>query len=377
MPPSRLRVLTWMALYAKKFGTLEEYCLFLTEELSSRGHTSILAFPREPAAIVRDRLIEAGAELIELHVPRGLTESARLWRRIRKLDLDIVHGTFLPMFSTLPIVLKLAGVPRVVFSDQISRMGPARGPVFRRLSAIRTRLVSRWVDLIIADAEYVRDCVVEESGFPASKVMILYNGVNLARFAPDREANRLRAEFGVSDSAKIVSSIGQARFEKGLDVYLRAAKQVLEHHPDTVFLLVGDGPALAELRQLATSLGISDNVIFTGLVEETQDLFAVSDVVAFLPRWREAFAFSMLETMGSGKPLVASSVGAVPEAVIHGETGLLVPPDDPDATAKAMLELLADPAKARRLGSAARRRCEERYDLRDLVRRTVDIYSTS
>ena len=116
-------------------------------------------------------------------------------------------------------------------------------------------------------------------------------------------------------------------------------------------------------------------MIFTGLVEETQDLFAVSDVVAFLPRWREAFAFSMLETMGSGKPLVASSVGAVPEAVIHGETGLLVPPDDPDATAKAMLELLADPAKARRLGSAARRRCEERYDLRDLVRRTVDIYS--
>jgi glycosyltransferase involved in cell wall biosynthesis len=360
-------------MYPKKFGSIEEYCLFLTRELSSRGHSSLLAFPHPPFAALRDRLVEAGAEIVQLRIPHGPKETFQLWREIRKLDVDIVHGTFLPMFSILPIVFKLAGVPRVIFSDQISRSAAPRGRLQRNLSVLRTRLLSRWIDLIIADAAYVHDSVVNELGFPASKVMTLYNGVNPARFTPNQETSRSRKELGISETAGVVASVGQAIPEKALDIYLRAAKAVLQRNPDTVFLVVGDGPALPELRELATSLGISNSVIFTGLLTEVQHIFSVSDVLALVPRWREAFAFSMLETMASGKPLVASSIGAIPEAVI--ETGLLVPPEDPEATAGALLELLNDRAKARRLGSAARRRCEELYDVRDMVRKTVDVYS--
>lgn len=376
MKPRPLRVLTWMRLYTKKFGSLEEYCLFLTEELTARGHSSVLAFPEPPFTALRERLAEAGGEIVELKVPRGPREAIGLGKKIRDLDIDIVHGTFLPMFSTLPIVLKLAGVPRVIFSDQTSRSGVPPGGFHRRLSSLKTRIVSHWIDLIIADARYVRDSLVSESGFPPSKITVLYNGVNPSRFDPKRDGRQLRAQLGVSEDAGVVASVSQAIPEKGLDIYLRAAQEVLRHKPDTVFLVVGDGPVLSKLRELAASLGISDNVIFTGLLQETQEVFAASDVMILLPRWREAFAFSMLETMASGKPLVASSVGAIPEAVVHGETGLLVPAEDPRATAAALMELLNDSDKARRMGAAARRRCEERYDLRDMVRATVDLYST-
>jgi glycosyltransferase involved in cell wall biosynthesis len=374
MATQRLRVLTWIELYSNKFGSLEEYCVFLTEELVSRGHSSILAFPRPPFRAFRDRLTEAGAEIVELQIPRGPFGAARLSRRIRELGVDVVHGTFLPIFSLLPAILKFAGVSQTVFSDQNSR---PELPTSRRrlsLSALKTRVVSRWIDLIIADAEYVRDSVVNDSGFPVEKVMVLYNGVNPSRFTPAREAPSLRADLGIGEDVEVVASVTHVTHEKGLDIYLQAAGDVLEHLPDAVFLIVGDGPLVTELTELAQSLGISDNVIFTGLMDETQDVFAISDVIVLLSRWREAFAFSMLETMASGKPLVASRIGAIPEGVIDGETGLLVPPCDPEATAEALLALLQDRDRAQRLGSAARRRCEEHFDVRDMVKKTVDAY---
>ncbi|MGH9319230.1 MAG: glycosyltransferase family 4 protein [Vicinamibacteria bacterium] len=369
-----MRVLSWLRMYSKKYGSLEEYCVFLTEELVSRGHTSLFAFPRAPEAPLRDRLDVVGAELLELQVPAGTRPSFDLWRRIRDLDVDVVHGTFLPFLSPLPVILKLAGVPRVIFSDQTSRSRHRPSRARHVGTAAKARLLAPAIDLVIADAEYVRESLITESSFPDARIHTLYNGVNPERFSPDRRAEAFKEELGIASNVGVVASVSQAIPEKGLDVYLRAAREVVRERPDTAFLVVGDGPALPELKELARSLGIEERVIFTGLLPETQDVFAISDVLVLLPRWREAFAFARLETMAAGRPLVASRIGAIPEAVVHGETGLLVPPEDHRATADALLKLLADPAKARRMGAAARHRCERLYDVRTMVKATVDLY---
>jgi glycosyltransferase involved in cell wall biosynthesis len=164
--------------------------------------------------------------------------------------------------------------------------------------------------------------------------------------------------------------------QKGQDVLVQALPRILRARPDVQVWLAGHetGATTRGIARLADQLGVADHVRVLGFRRDVRELMRAADVVVLPSRW-EGFGLVLLEAMDAARVVVASAVGAIPEVVAHGETGVLVPPDDPDALAEAIVGLLASPDRARAMGAAGRRRLIEHFSERAMLEATQALYN--
>jgi len=172
--------------------------------------------------------------------------------------------------------------------------------------------------------------------------------------------------------------VANIRRVKGHQYFVHAASIVHKRHPDVEFLVVGydmikDGHSIPQLKQYGEQVGISQNLHFIGGRTKIANLVSLFDV-AVLPSLSEGFSNVILEYMASSKPVVATNVGGNPEIVVHGETGLLVPPADSDALASAILSVLEDKDRESTFGMAGRKRVEERFNLDVMLRNYENLF---
>jgi glycosyltransferase involved in cell wall biosynthesis len=228
---------------------------------------------------------------------------------------------------------------------------------------------------VVAVSGAVRDAWAA-AGLSAERVVVVPNGVDLAegRAAPGAAERRaVRRELGVAQGAPVVATVSLLRPGKGLEVLLAAAPAVLAAHPRARFAVVGDGPARAELEAGAAAGGVGEAVAWTGFRRDVPALLAAADLFV-LPSLDDAFPTAILEAMAAGLPVVATRAGGIPEIVDDGATGLLVPPGDAAALARAISTLLADPAARKSLGEAGRRRAGERFSTAAWLGRLERVY---
>jgi len=210
--------------------------------------------------------------------------------------------------------------------------------------ALRRTLNARVVAHVAVSGGAAR-AVEAAHGMAPGTVQVIHNVVFDEGEPPPRGAAR-----------RTVGYVGRLSHEKGADVLVEALARV----PDATALLVGDGPDRAALEALAGRLGVGDRVRFEGWSDRPRTRMAEMDLLA-LPSRFEALPLTAVEAMLAARPVVATDVGDVSEAVDHGTTGLLVAPEDPEALAEALAELLDDPERARRMGEAGRARALERF----------------
>jgi glycosyltransferase involved in cell wall biosynthesis len=172
---------------------------------------------------------------------------------------------------------------------------------------------------------------------------------------------------------QVVGLVGRLSVEKGVDIFLHAAARVLAHCPDAKFIVAGDGPDRAELETLIDQLGIRGSVRLLGRRDDMSSLYASLDVMVSASR-QEGLPIAILEGMASRLPLVATAVGEVPTVILDGRTGMLVPAEAPDLLAAAIIELLRDPAKRERLGSAARQLIQDEYSAARMTADYLRVY---
>jgi glycosyltransferase involved in cell wall biosynthesis len=260
---------------------------------------------------------------------------------------------------------RLAGVPVLAARRDLGHhLSAPQRLVLRGALALATR--------VLANAATVAAQAARDDGVPASRLVVVPNGVDLDGF--DARAVRVEepvpAELGVAPTVLMVGRM--IHHVKGHDVFLRAAALVHREQPEVRFLIAGDGERERELRALARALGIVDRVRFLGRRADVPALLARADLICH-PARAEGLPNAVLEAMAAGRPLVATTAGGTPELVRDGVDGLLVPPDDAPALAGALLALLADPSRAR-FGHSARRRVEEELTLEHLAARTQRVY---
>ena len=234
-------------------------------------------------------------------------------------------------------------------------------------------------DAVLTPSAWLRRKAVELLGLPAQvRVDVMPNFVDPEAFHPlDNGAGEVPALFPALDWAperrpSVLLHASNFRPVKRVGDTVRAFADVRRVRP-AVLVLVGDGPERAEVEALATSLGVRDAVAFVGERRSLGDLFAHADVF-LLPSDQESFGLAALESLASGVPVVASDVGGVAEVVTQGATGWLVPPRNPQAMARAVLLLLADPAQRKAMGRAARASALARFQPGPLVSRTEALY---
>lgn len=340
-----------------------------------------------PACTVTDRhdgppareLAGAGVPRLDLGA-RRLADPAAVWRlrRIlarRRTGLLHAHGQDATVLGALATV----GRPTAFVATRHVLEEPRRSWRERARARLTLWAFGR-ADAAVAVSRAAADRLAQETHLGPETIRVIPNGVELDRFAlpggEEETAARaaVRRELGLAPEAPAVLTPAVLREGKGHEALLEAAARLRERAPGVGLLLAGDGGRREALEALAGRLGVGDAVRFLGHRDDVPRLLAACDVVA-LPSRAEALPTALLEAAAAGRPAVATRVGGTPEVVVHGETGLLVEPDDPDALARALADLLLDPERARRLGRAARRRAEERFDLGLQVERTLALWS--
>lgn len=302
----------------------------------------------------------AGIEHRRLPCPGDLDVAlARdLPRAVRALGADLVH-THLVHADAYGALVR--GVPIVSSKHNPDpfRAGPFRF-VERALAARAAR--------IIAISEAVRQFSVERVGLPAARVEVIRYGLDELPAAWAQNP-----DLGLANDARMLLCVCRLAPQKGVETAIRALARVRRAHPRAVLVVLGEGPERASLEALARSEGVAEAVRLPGRVGDVAALYRACAAVVHPVRW-EGFGLAMLEGMLAARPVIASRVASAPELVVDGETGRLVPPDDPVALAGAIAPLLADPAEAGRMGEAGLARARREFSVARMAAETAALY---
>jgi glycosyltransferase involved in cell wall biosynthesis len=309
---------------------------------------------------------QAGVPFVELrHVQRpidpwrdllGLIELFRLCRRLRP---DIVHAHSSKAGALGRLAAALAGVPIRVFTVHGWAFG-AYGGLQGRCYLWLERWLSRLTTSVVCVAAAVRELGLTARACDPGQSVVIHNAVDVTSFAPIRRR---------SDPPRIIS-VGRFAFPKDFSTLASALARI---QPDYRAVLVGDGPDLPQVRAALGRQGLAPRVELLGARRDVHDLLAASDVFVLSSR-SEGFPVSILEAMAAGLPVVASDVGGVAEAVVDGETGLIVPAGDAAALAGALERLLEDPGLRRRFGERGRERARRLFDVETFRVAHLELY---
>jgi glycosyltransferase involved in cell wall biosynthesis len=299
----------------------------------------------------------------------------RFARLYREHAIGLVHhNNCFQAASEHALAAVLTGIPCLshqrIRSDQLPPL------------TLLTRFTSRLVKAVICVSEHVRESVVR-GGFPAERCCVIHDGLDGSAFRARiwRTPAEVRAEFGLPLGAPIILMVGNIKAWKGQMTVVKAAALLKDRYPEAVTIFVGDvskspldAPYLAALRGEAAASGIEGRVIFTGYRRDVAELMNACDVLVHASRWPEPFGMTVLEAMALAKPVVASGLGGPAETIEDGVSGLLFPPKDPAALARAIDSVLADPELAERLGQAASERLERHFSLDSHVAKVERLY---
>lgn len=238
-----------------------------------------------------------------------------------------------------------------------------------RLFAFLDHLILKHFHKVVAVSDTVAASLLR-FGAHQDKVKTIDNGVDLAAFEAASPTLAKEIEKG---ERVLVGTVGRLVFEKGFHYYLRAAQEILREFPDTLFVLVGEGPDRKRLEEMARELEINHNLIFTGERNDMPGVYASLDIFV-LPSLLEGMPITVLEAMASKKAVVATRVGAVPKVVVQGKTGLLVEPRDTEGLRSAIARLLAEPELRKKLGENGHSRVRQHFSSEIMARRYLDLY---
>ena len=303
--------------------------------------------------------IEAtGTEVIALGKAGGLRPGTvfELSRLLKARRADVVHTHNNSGLIYGAAAARLAGVRCIVHTRH--GVEPESGRLARATPAI-ARLAHRVV-CVSADN---RDLALA-SGIPDGRLVTILNGVDLGRF-----------DYAGPTAAGPIVTVARLSPEKDLATLLRAMALLKDTAPDLRLEIAGEGPCRDELDALSTELSLDDRVTLLGRISDVAGLLTRARMFA-LSSLTEGVSLTLLEAMGRGLPVVATSVGGNTEVVADGVTGLLVPPSRPDLLAAALSSLAADPHRATEMGRAGRRRVEERFDLGRTIAEYERLYET-
>jgi glycosyltransferase involved in cell wall biosynthesis len=297
----------------------------------------------------------------------------RLVALLRRSRPHIVHTHMAKAGLLGRVAARIAGVPVVLHTFHGNVLQGYFGSAPSRMILLVERALARLSTRVIAISDrQARE--IEELGLArGERIERVPLGLDLAPFL-SAPSGALRRELGLAPDAALVGIVARLVPIKAVDVFLDAAARVAAADARAAFVVVGDGELRAELERRARALGLGGRVTFLGWRADLPAIYADLDVLALTSR-NEGTPVSVIEGLASGRAVVATAVGGVPDIVIDGRTGSLARPGDAEDVARRILDLLGDPARRRSLGSAGRDAVHPEHDSATLVARIDALYS--
>lgn len=289
------------------------------------------------------RALDIPVECLRIRHLRDLDALPRLTQYLRQIDADLVHtqlefatilGNISAKYLRLPSVCTIHIMPSLEVK--------AKSKLHQKIEWF---VLKHFCDHVIAVSEEARTYHLQVSGARPERVSTLYNGIDLSGFADlnrDLERVKIRRELGIPSDASLLTTVAVLRPQKGIQYMIQAVPAILDSRHNIYYLIVGDGPDRDHLMEEAYKAGVSDKVLFTGMRKDIARLLVASDIFV-LPTLTEALPTALAEAMAAKLPIVASRVGGIPEMVVEGQNGCLVPAEDVEGLTTACIHLLDHP----------------------------------
>jgi glycosyltransferase involved in cell wall biosynthesis len=342
----------------------------LVTALGARGHRVLLGV--SPGDRFEAKAREAGLALVDglrLRARAAPLDFTRDTRRLRALiregDIDIIHAHHSHDHWLAVLAARLGGRPvpvaRTFHNARAVKGGVASRALYRRTAAAFA--VSRQIEARCRAA-----------GVAGGRIYWTPGVADLPRFGAGGDAHAVREEFKLGE-APVIVSVARLAPNRGHELLLAGFRELLADAPAARLLLVGKGETRSRLEQLVVELGLAQHVTFAGYRDrDLPSVLAAADCFALMAAGSDDSCRAALEAMAAARPVVARRVGALPETVVHGETGLLVEDDTPAGVAAALRAIVTDRARARAMGAAGRRRAETEFSPERSVATVEDAY---
>lgn len=344
------------------WGGVERWMVDLADHAIHRSHRVVAA--GKPGSRWLETCVERGYPSTELAM-RGDFHPRDLWtlrRLIKEHEVSVVIVKLLQCIRMAWAARLLVRTPKpAIFcyaGDAMMKRTPRARYAYRHM-----------VDGHVTPAEFCKRELLEYGYFGEEKIRAIPNAV---RVTPEdgAAAARIRAEFGLEDATVMVVS-SRLHEMKGHRYLLDALAELRSEFPKARLLIAGDGTERTRIEEQVNSLGLADIVTLTGFRKDVLDILRAADIFV-LPSLLEGLPYTGLEAMATGLPVVATAVDGLPEGVLDGETGLLIPPSDSAALRDALARLLGDPTLATRLGAAGRERVRDHFAVERLLDEALD-----
>ena len=315
--------------------------------------------------VMVDRLQKKGirTKVIETETPFDL----RVWRRVtefvRNGSFDLIHAHGSRAMSNLFYTAKRLHLP-LIYTVHGWSFHPDQPAFVQALRKLSEHLLTRWADHTICVSKSNEQTGIDQVHLQRSTV--IHNAVNTEHFNPAKVNGRVRSELGIAPNKTVIGYIVRMTGQKDPLTMIHAMKKVCETHPDTILLMVGEGPLLQQAINLVETLGLNKNVIFSKFRSDIPAVLEAVDIYCLPSLW-EGFPIGILEAMAMKKCVIATPVDGTAEQVEDSVTGLLVPPQQPHALACAIIRVIDNPAFYRALTENAFSRVISRFDIQTMA----------
>jgi len=360
-----------------EFGGGERTFLQLIEGLPQNQYNIHVA--TSPRGTFSDVLIKKGEKPIPINLMKRLSIGTlqRLIKIIKENNINIIHSQgartdFCSRMATRLLKSKVGVVNTIAMPVEGYDVGLLR----KKIYSFFDRFSERYVDYFIVISDALKKFLIDKHKIPPKKIFKIYNGIELNEYHPDnsdKSSMKIRKEFGIDKDEFLIAGIGRLVWQKGFEYLIKAASEVLKEYPSAKFLIVGEGPLKDSLREKCRKLDIEDKIIFAGFRSNIKEILTSIDILV-MPSVREGFPMVTLEAMAMAKPIVATDINGIREQIDHDENGLLIPPEDPEAIADAIIFLFNNKEKSEQLGFAAKKKAEEKFSVEEMIKKTETVY---
>jgi len=322
--------------------------------LNARGHQAWLIC--DPKSEVLPRAQELGTRVLVLPLRHRIDPiaSLRIWFFCRKHRVDLIK-TYSSKDHWLCLPLYLAGIP-------VTRARCITDPLG---SKSRGFIYKHGCSKIVADAKVIKRQLIQQNGINPDKIEVIGSAVDLAKFSPTLDPMKFRHEMGFAAETPLIANIGMIRSDKGQMRLMKAAQIVLRQCPEARFIFVGQGTGDRwrenKLRQAIYEAGLENKIIMLGYRWDTPEILVAANMVVIASLCTEASPIVLREAFATGRPVIATRWGDIPEIIVHRQNGLMVEPNDSDALAAAILEFISDEKLAASCAANALRYAREHF----------------
>jgi len=353
----------------------ENHLLTLVSGLRARNIDAQILMLTEPSKPMTDfvtaakqREIPIQSAIIRRSVDVALIKTLR--DIFQNSQPDIVHTHLQHADLHGIIAARWAKVPVIITSRHNDNAFRRRPPI-KQLNYV----LWRFADAGIAISNSIARFAIQVEGAPANKIHTIHYGLPFNPDPTEREATRqaVRRELGIGKTDLVVGMVCRLVEQKGVQYGLKVFSQIIRDFPSARLVIAGDGPLRRSLEAMVIPLGLQGRVQFLGWRDDVPQIMAALDVLLVPSLW-EGFGLVILEAMAQRVPTIGSAVSAIPEIVVHGETGLLAPPEDIDRLIEALTLLLGDNALRQHMGLMAEDRLEANFSALRMVEQTAALY---